>query len=56
MLRAWLEAESPTPLRVRITRVQDLNAPSAETVVLTASSLEQTCDVVRDWLDSVVGS
>jgi hypothetical protein len=50
VMQAWLEEESETGLRVRIT--SRLDVASREEVVVLASVPDRVCTVVRDWLES----
>jgi hypothetical protein len=52
VLRAWTEKGSSVPLRVRISKVEDLGESLGPVEVITATTPEQACDIVLDWLKS----
>jgi hypothetical protein len=47
VLRAWLEPAAKPRLRVRVVKV---TPGQAERSVLTATSVEDACEAVRNWL------
>jgi hypothetical protein len=49
VLRAWNEERSDVPLRIRVTRRQDVTSPDEESTVV--SSVEDACALVREWLE-----
>jgi hypothetical protein len=56
-MRAWIEPQHGSALRVRIVRSITAGAgrPSAETLV-HAASIEDVVSIVRSWLESLTGS
>jgi hypothetical protein len=50
VLRAWLEGDQSSGLRVRITRVIDRREPS----VVAAAAVDIACDIVRAWLEELL--
>jgi len=52
VMQAWLEEESETGLRVRITSRLDIT--SQEEVVVVAAVPERVYRVVREWLESFI--
>ena len=51
-MQAWLEEESETGLRVRITSRLDIT--SRDEVVVVAAVPERVYTVVREWLESFI--
>jgi hypothetical protein len=52
VVRAWIEDDDSAQIRARITRSLDIGA--ADEVVSSASTIDQVCNTVRDWLDAFV--
>jgi len=52
IIRAWVEAESPEPLRAQIRVSTDVSAGIERTLVL--SRAEEVCATVREWLIDIV--
>jgi hypothetical protein len=52
LLRVWTEGPAPVALRVRITHLLDVT--ESRQVVVTASSVDEVCIVVREWLEGIV--
>jgi hypothetical protein len=52
LLRAWVEGGSPAGLRVRIIRIHF----SGTTSVISAGTVEATCEIVASWLNELLRS
>jgi hypothetical protein len=52
IVRAWTEGRAGNRLRVRVTRVLD----GRELPVTAAASIDDVCDQVRSWLETLVRS
>jgi hypothetical protein len=50
--RAWLEGENHTDLKARITRTLDVE--HLEGTVSSASTIDDVCETVRDWLEAFI--
>ncbi len=48
VLRLWFEPDAPQPLRIKMTRIPDLTAPSEH--VSYAASAEEVCAEVSRWI------
>lgn len=55
VLRAWIETGPKRDLRVRITDVVDLERGTSR-IHPVATSIEDACAIVRDWLTEFVES
>jgi len=49
LVRAWIEGDDRSTFRVRIT--ERIDVTGAEQTVSAAATVEETCDVVRRWLE-----
>jgi hypothetical protein len=52
VLRAWIEGDPTTGLRVRVTEAVDNAAP--EYLVATAARIDDVCAGVRGWLEELI--
>jgi hypothetical protein len=52
IIRAWLESESPAPLRAHIRRTTDLSAGFLDAITVTDEAA--VAELVRLWLKDVV--
>jgi hypothetical protein len=53
ILRAWVEADGPQRLRVRVIRLRHDRA--GEPAVGVAATIDGVCALVRAWLEQLVG-
>ena len=54
ILRAWIEQNAATALRVRITQTSDMDP--VEQTLETAATIEDVLLAVRAWLDALIDS
>jgi hypothetical protein len=52
VIRAWIESEGKGIVKIRITTKADLEG-RRETIGV-ASTIEEACDIVREWLEEFV--
>jgi hypothetical protein len=52
VVRAWIEGDASTGLRVRVTEAVDNAAP--EYLVATAANVDDVCEGVRGWLEDLI--
>jgi hypothetical protein len=54
IVRVWLEDGHPSPLRARVTTIDDITGPPSESAVWSGGELEAVLAHVHAWLASWV--